>query len=246
VAQREDPQIRPRQLHSPHSAIVHAFRRVFDVACSAAGLALLAPLFGAIAIAIKLDDGGPVFYFHSRVGKNLGKFRVVKFRSMTVAAAGGSPLTGPQDARVTRVGRILRKYKLDELPQLWNVLQGEMRLVGVRPQVAQFVELYLDEYAELLQSPPGITGLASLWFRNEEQLYTAESVEEQYIEQILPMKLAIALEYERARSCISDFEILVRTALGLGCPRITLTGRILELLCGGLPKPLLETHEVQR
>lgn len=220
-------------------------RRAFDICCSAAGLALLAPLFAAVALLIKLDDGGPVFYFHTRVGKDLQNFRVRKFRSMFMSSS-GSPLTAPADARITRVGRVLRKYKLDELPQLVNVWKGEMRLVGVRPQVERFVAIRCDEYRELLREPPGITGLASLWFRNEQELYSQGSIEEQYIEKILPMKLAISLEYERTRTCFSDLEILVRTALGFGCPRITLTTRILTLLCRPLQNPLLGTREVSR
>ena len=220
-------------------------RRAFDIWCSAAGLALLAPLFAAVALLIKLDDGGPVFYFHTRVGKGLQSFRVRKFRSM-FTSSGGSPLTAPADARITRVGRVLRKYKLDELPQLVNVWRGEMRLVGVRPQVERFVAIRRDEYLELLREPPGITGLASLWFRNEQELYSQGSIEEQYIEKILPMKLAISLEYERTRTCFSDLEILVRTALGFGCPRITLTTRILTLLCRPLQNPLLGTREISR
>ena len=220
-------------------------RRAFDICASAAGLALLAPAFAAIALAIKLDDGGPVFYFHIRVGKGLQDFRVRKFRSMFTSSS-GSPLTAPEDVRITRVGRLLRKYKLDELPQLMNVLKGEMRFVGVRPQVERFVAIRRDEYRELLQEPPGITCLASLWFRNEQELYSQGSIEQQYIEKILPMKLAISLEYERTRTCFSDLEILFRTALGFGCPRITLTTRILRALCRPLPNPLLGTREASR
>lgn len=220
-------------------------RRAFDICCSAAGLVLLAPLFGAIALVIKLEDGGPVFYFHIRVGKGLEEFRVRKFRSMFTSSS-GSPLTAPQDARITRVGRVLRKYKLDELPQLVNVWKGEMRFVGVRPQVERFVAFRRDEYRQLLQEPPGITCLASLWFRNEQELYSQGSIEQQYIEKILPLKVAISLEYERTRTCFSDLEILARTVLGFGCPRIPLTTRILSLLCRPLPNPLLGTREASR
>jgi lipopolysaccharide/colanic/teichoic acid biosynthesis glycosyltransferase len=140
-------------------------RCTFDLACAAVGLVVLAPVFAMIAFAIKMDDGGPVLYSHVRVGKNLRPFRFLKFRSMVPSAVTGSPVTAPHDARVTRVGRILRKYKLDELPQLVNVLKGEMQMVGSRPQMENHVEMFRAEYEELLQFPPGITDLATLSFR---------------------------------------------------------------------------------
>lgn len=193
-------------------------RRAFDALCSLAGLILLAPLFAIIVLAIKLDDGGPVFYFQDRVGKGLRKFRVIKFRSMFANCAGGSLLTAHHDARVTRVGRFLRKLKLDELPQLVNVLKGEMQLVGVRPQVEKFVELFRDEYEELLQTPPGITSIASLTFRNEERLLQESSNEEKYIATILPIKLEMLLNYSRNRTFLSDLGIIFRTVLWLQSP----------------------------
>jgi lipopolysaccharide/colanic/teichoic acid biosynthesis glycosyltransferase len=193
-------------------------RRLFDGVCAAAGLAFLAPIFAIIALAIKLDDGGPILYSQYRVGKGLRKFRLLKFRSMFSDSAEGSLLTAPMDARVTRVGRFLRKYKLDELPQLVNVLKGEMQLVGARPQVEKFVDIFRDEYEELLQTPPGITDPASLRFRNEEQLFLDSSFEELYIAKILPIKLEIALKYSRTRAFLSDLEILFRTVLGLHSP----------------------------
>jgi lipopolysaccharide/colanic/teichoic acid biosynthesis glycosyltransferase len=193
-----------------------ALRRGFDFACAAAGLAVLAPVLAAIAVAIELDDGGPVLYLQDRVGRGLQKFRLLKFRSMFAGVAEGSFLTAPGDARVTRVGRLLRRYKLDELPQLVNVLKGEMQLVGVRPQVQRFVDLFPNEYAELLQTPPGITDPASLSFRHEESLFHVECIEELYIAKILPFKLQIALNYSRTRTFLSDLEILFRTVLGMG------------------------------
>ena len=198
-----------------------ALRRVFDFVCAAAGLACLVPLFVLIALAIKLEDGGPVLYSQLRVGQGLRKFRLIKFRSMFANRAGDSPLTALRDARVTRVGRFLRRYKLDELPQLVNVLKGEMQLVGVRPQVERFVDIFHAEYEELLQSPPGITDLASLSFRNEERLFLGNSIEELYIAKILPIKLEIALKYSRTRTFLSDLEILFRTVLGFPSPSTT-------------------------
>jgi lipopolysaccharide/colanic/teichoic acid biosynthesis glycosyltransferase len=200
---------------SAASAAGHFVRRVFDPVCAAAGLALLAPLFALIALAIKLDDGGPIFYSHARIGKGFRDFRLFKFRSMIFRPTEGSTVTAPQDARVTRVGRFLRKYKLDELPQLLNVLKGEMQLVGARPQMRKFVDIFHDEYEELLQSTPGITDPASLYFRNEELFFHAGSIEEQYVTRIMPMKLQISVKYSRTRTFMSDIEILFRTVLAL-------------------------------
>lgn len=217
-----------------------ALRRTFDAVCASAGLALLAPLFALIAAAIKLDDGGPVFYSQYRVGKGLQNFRLLKFRSMFLNSA-GSLLTAPEDARVTRVGRILRKYKLDELPQLVNVLKGEMQLVGVRPQMRSFVEFFRDEYEELLQTPPGITDPATLSFRHEEQLFHEGSLEEQYITKILPRKLQLSLKYARARTFHSDLEILFRTVLGFKLPSMVWRNRNSDLPAQSLPKIISRT-----
>ena len=216
MAQREYQRTNsvPRRRDIPDRVL----RRLFDTACASAGLALLAPIFALIALAIKLDDGGPVLYSQYRVGKGLRKFRLLKFRSMFSGCAEGSLLTAPRDTRVTRVGRFLRRNKLDELPQLVNVLKGEMQLVGVRPQVEKFVDIFPDEYGELLQTPPGITGPASLIFRHEELLFLENSIEEHYIAKILPIKLEIALKYSRTRTFLSDLEILFRTILGFQSP----------------------------
>lgn len=200
------------------SAGKHVMRRAFDMLCALAGLALLAPVFALIALAIKLGDGGPVLYSQIRIGEGLRKFRLLKFRSMYCGSTGGSLLTAPRDARVTRIGRFLRRYKLDELPQLVNVLKGEMQLVGVRPQVERFVDIFPGEYRELLQTPPGITGLASLCFRHEELLLLENSIEEDYIAKILPIKLKLSLKYARTRTFLADLEILFRTVLGFPAP----------------------------
>jgi dTDP-4-amino-4,6-dideoxygalactose transaminase/lipopolysaccharide/colanic/teichoic acid biosynthesis glycosyltransferase len=196
-------------------SIVH---RAFDTICAATGLALLLPLFLIIAAAIKWEDGGPVFFSQSRVGKDLRKFRLLKFRSMAPNSAARSALTGPEDPRITRVGQFLRRYKLDELPQLVNVVKGEMQLVGARPELAHYVEYFQAEYKVLLQDPPGITDLASLTFRNEDQMFQAGPLEEQYVAQILPRKLKLSLKYSQARTFLSDLEILIRTIFGLKSP----------------------------
>ena len=194
------------------------FRRAFDVTCAATGLALLSPLFAVVAAAIKFEDGGPVFFSQPRVGRDLRTFRLLKFRSMVPNSSGGSLLTAPQDSRITRVGRFLRSYKLDELPQLLNVVRGEMQLVGARPEVELFVEIFADEYEVLLQDRPGITDLATLAFRSEEKMFQAGSLEKQYISQILPRKLQLSLKYSQCRTFLSDLGILVRTVLGIKSP----------------------------
>ena len=192
-----------------------AFCRVFNFISAAAGLVVLTPVLVLIAIAIKWDDGGPVFYLQTRIGRNFQPFRLVKFRSMTVGADQSGLLTAPADQRVTRCGRWLRRSKLDELPQLWNVLQGEMQLVGPRPEVESYVEQFREEYSALLADPPGITDPASLAFRREEQLFAPAGMERQYVSEILPRKLSLSLEYQRRRSFASDLGVLMKTIFGL-------------------------------
>src|SRR5205823_13378004 len=157
--------------------------RVFNIVCSVSGLLALSPLLALIALAIKWDDAGPVFYWQDRVGRDFKPFKLVKFRSMTIGADHAGLLTAPADTRVTRCGHFLRRYKLDELPQLWNVLRGEMQLVGPRPEVGCYVGQFQDQYAVLLNEPPGITDPASLAYRREEQLFTASEMERQYVSQ---------------------------------------------------------------
>lgn len=194
------------------------FRLLFEWLCAATGLILLAPIFVVISLAIKWEDGGPVFFCQMRVGKDLKRFRLFKFRSMFHGSSESSLLTAAQDSRVTRVGRFLRKHKLDELPQLFNVLKGEMQLVGVRPQMLRYVGAFPSEYRILLQDRPGIADLASLMFRNEEYLLWPGPVEEQdahYVAKILPRKLRLSLRYRRTRTFLSDLMILFRTVHAL-------------------------------
>lgn len=191
------------------------FHRVFDRLCAAAGLLVLSPLFALIAAAIKFDDGGPVFYLHERVGTNFRHFRVCKFRSMVLGADRHGSLTAPEDLRLTRIGRLLRRYKLDELPQLFNVLTGDMQLVGVRPEVDRYVQMFSPQYAVLLQDRPGITDPATLAYRHEDQILSASRIEQQYVGEILPAKLQLSLDYQQTRTFWSDLRILLRTALRL-------------------------------
>jgi lipopolysaccharide/colanic/teichoic acid biosynthesis glycosyltransferase len=197
----------------------HDWRTVFDSICAALGLLTMAPLFAMIAFAIKIGDSGPVFYSHVRIGRNFKKFRLYKFRSMISSNVEGSTVTSPQDARVTPVGAFLRRFKLDELPQLINVLLGDMQLVGARPQMEKFVKIFCDEYGELLESRPGITDLASLIFRDEAKFFYEGSIEEQYVKRIMPIKLEMSLKYARSRTFFSDMDIILRTILCLPCPR---------------------------
>ena len=187
--------------------------RVFNIVCSVSGLLALSPLLALIAFAIKWDDAGPVFYSQSRVGRDFKPFQLVKFRSMTIGADHAGLLTAAADMRVTRCGHFLRRYKLDELPQLWNVIKGEMQLVGPRPEVEQYVSQFRGQYSVLLSEPPGITDPASLAYRREEQIFVIGQMECQYVSQILPEKLRLSLEYQKRRCLSSDIRILVQTVL---------------------------------
>lgn len=186
--------------------------RLVDIIVSALLLVCLSPVLLAIAILVRLSSPGPVLYRHQRVGRAGRPFLLLKFRSMRVCAAGPA-ITASGDARITRIGRLLRKWKLDELPQLLNVLRGEMSLVGPRPEVAEYVAHYTDEQREVLRVRPGITGAAQLEFRNEEDLLAGrDDVVEYYIASVMPQKLAIDLGYLERRTLATDLGVLVRTA----------------------------------
>jgi lipopolysaccharide/colanic/teichoic acid biosynthesis glycosyltransferase len=190
-------------------------KRCFDAVVSAAALVVLSPVLLAIAIRIKLSSPGPVFYRGVRVGRLGRTFRILKFRTMVVDAEriGGSA-TADDDPRITPVGTFLRKRKLDELPQLWNVLLGDMSLVGPRPEVPQYVALYNDAQKAILNVRPGITDWASLWDCDEGALLAGSpDPEKAYLEQILPEKLRLQLEYVRRCSFRTDLSILAKTLL---------------------------------
>ncbi len=188
-------------------------KRAFDILCASAGLLLLSPVFVLIALLIKRDSRGPVFFRQVRVGLCGDPFRIVKFRTMVVdAESQGHAVTPGDDARITRIGRMLRRYKLDELPQLINVLAGKMSLVGPRPEVPRYVRLYSEEQKRVLTVRPGITGVSQLVFRDEEELLRGQSdVEAIYVSQILPAKLRLDLEYVQLRSLRGDLSLLMRT-----------------------------------
>lgn len=193
-------------------------KRVFDVSCAAAGFVLLSPVLLAIAIAVRLDSFGPVLYRGSRAGRGGGPFSMLKFRTMVVGAEKlGGPSTANDDPRITRVGKFLRKYKLDEFPQLINVLRGEMSLVGPRPEVLSEVKRYSPEERELLTVRPGITDWASLRFRDEGQILEGSSDPHQaYRQKIRPEKIKLGLQYVRQRSFLTDLRILMETIRAIG------------------------------
>lgn len=188
-------------------------KRIFDIVCSLAGLVVLLPFFLLIALAIVVSSGLPVFYFQNRVGRDNRDFKLFKFRTMHTGADRKGLLTvGGRDPRVTAVGYYLRKYKLDELPQLFNVLFGSMSLVGPRPEVRKYVQLYNAEQMKVLSVKPGITDLASLRFINENEILAQSAdPEKTYIEEIMPEKLALNKAYIDHPSLAADFKIILAT-----------------------------------
>ncbi len=189
-----------------------SWKRVIDLAIGVPALCAAAPMIGALAVLVKLDSPGPSFFVQTRVGRDRRPLRIFKLRSM-VADNAGPAITASGDSRITRVGRLLRKTKLDELPQLLNVVRGEMSLVGPRPEAERYVRHYRPEWEPLLAVRPGITDLASLVFRDEESLLQAAADRERaYLEAIMPAKLAVALEGVVRSSPFYDAGILVRTA----------------------------------
>lgn len=187
-------------------------KRLFDVIAAAMGLAILSPLWVVIGVTIKLEDGGPVLYEARRVGLQGDIFRLFKFRTMVMNADKiGAAITAQNDPRVTKIGRFLRKTKLDELPQLFNVLKGDMSLVGPRPEDPSYVALYTEEQKKILNVRPGITSAASLAYRHEEQLLSGLDWETTYKTQVMPAKLAIDLEYLSRRTFWADLELIFKT-----------------------------------
>ena len=187
-------------------------KRLFDILFTLTGLAVFSPLFAVIALLIKLDSEGPVFYRGIRAGKHGKPFRIFKFRTMIVNADKvGGPSTSADDPRLTRVGKILRRYKLDEFPQMISILKGEMSFVGPRPEVLEEVRLYSDEEKLLLTVPPGMVDYATTKFHNEEEILRGSADPHQaYREKIRPEKIRLGLEYVRTRSFGGDIKILLQ------------------------------------
>jgi lipopolysaccharide/colanic/teichoic acid biosynthesis glycosyltransferase len=195
------------------SFYIRCGKRWFDAVSSLIGLLVLSPLFILIAIAVSLDSPGSPFFLQNRVGK-LGKtFRIIKFRTMRVAAENaGELITAQGDSRITRTGKWLRKTKTDELPQLLNVLRGDMSLVGPRPEVPKYTELYTAEQRRVFATRPGITGPAAIAYANEEEILSGQDDRERYyVEVLLPAKLEIDLAYCRSISFRNDAALILGT-----------------------------------
>jgi lipopolysaccharide/colanic/teichoic acid biosynthesis glycosyltransferase len=188
-------------------------KRLFDIVTAGVALVLLSPLFLLIAVIIKIDSPGPVFFRQERIGKDFHPFQIYKFRTMRRdAEKAGALVTAGEDARVTRAGRYLRRTKLDELPQFINIVKGEMSLVGPRPEVSRYVELFRPDYEEILRVRPGLTDLASLKYRDEAGLLgSAADPEREYLAQVLPDKLKMAKDYLRQSSFVFDLRLIGRT-----------------------------------
>lgn len=188
-------------------------KRLFDILASGCGLLVLSPIFIIVAIWIKLDSPGPVFYRQTRVGRHNKDFRIFKFRSMRVGSDKGSLVTiGGRDPRVTRSGYFIRKFKIDELPQLINVFTGDMSLVGPRPEVRHYVNYWTPEQMRVLDVRPGITDPASIRFRNENELLEkAQDPERYYIDVIMQEKIKLYLEYVEKSSFWYDIKLIFQT-----------------------------------
>lgn len=186
-------------------------KRAFDIVCAALGLLVLSPVLLMCALLVGLTSPGGVLFRQERVGRDGVPFTIYKFRSMRKDNA-GLKISTSSDSRITPVGRVLRKTKLDELPQLWNVLKGDMSFVGPRPEVREYTDLYTDEQRQVLLLRPGITGLASIRYRNENDLLSASTDPNRtYIEEVMPAKLALDLEYI-PRACVSyDIRLILET-----------------------------------
>lgn len=210
--------------------LYRATKRTFDLAVAGTGLALLSAPLAALAIAIKLDSEGPVFYRGERVGQGGKIFRIFKFRSMRVTTSKGPDTTSATDDRITKVGHIIRNYKLDELSQLINIVLGDMSLVGPRPEVKWCVDLYTEEEKAILTVRPGITDWSSIKFHNEGDIIKASGYadpDQAYLELIRPEKLRLQLKYVREKSLATDLSILFDTFATLLATRVA--GKTTEL-----------------
>lgn len=205
---------------SEQTVAASATRRVLDLLLAIPAVILLLPVFAIVAIWIKLDSRGPVFFLQERVGLGGRTFRIFKFRTMvTDAEQRGTQITIGRDPRITRSGHFLRKYRFDELPQLFNVLKGEMSIVGPRPEVPRYVEFYNDEQRQILAYRPGITSPATIEFSNESELLSQNAdpadPETYYRTQLMPAKLAIDLNYSRQATIWSDCAVIAGTVVRL-------------------------------
>lgn len=193
-----------------------SMKRLFDIVCSFFGFVFLSWLFVFVALWVGLSSKGGVFYRQRRVGRCNRDFTIYKFRSMRVNSDRQGLLTiGGRDGRITKAGVFIRKYKLDELPQLFNVLRGDMSFVGPRPEVRKYVELYTEEQKKVLTVRPGITSLSSIKYRNENEILSrSDNPEQYYIDVIMQDKLAIELDYLEQRSLLTDIKVIFQTIFG--------------------------------
>lgn len=190
-----------------------SLKRIFDLVAASTGIVILSPVLIAVAIAIKADSPGRVFFRQTRVGRHGRPFHIFKFRTMvTDAEKLGPQVSSGDDPRITRFGSLLRKYKIDELPQLLNVIVGDMSIVGPRPEVPRYVEAFREEYDQILTVRPGITDYASLEFKDENTLLqAADNPEEKYLREILPVKIEYCKKYLRDQSFMTDLRLIFRT-----------------------------------
>jgi lipopolysaccharide/colanic/teichoic acid biosynthesis glycosyltransferase len=189
-------------------------KRILDIVFTSIGIVPLLPVMGIIALLIKLEDGGSVIFKHERVGYRFKKFKLYKFRTMVENAQKlGPSVTKADDPRITRLGKFLRKYKLDELPQLFNVLKGDISLVGPRPEVEKYIKHYEEDFKEILwKVKPGITDYATLEFRNEEEMLKGyENTEKVYLEEVLPKKIELYKKYTEDVSLLTDLKLIFKT-----------------------------------
>jgi len=192
-------------------------KRFFDFSLALTSLVFLSPIFLILALIIKIETPGPVFFRQARMGKNFVPFQIFKFRSMVVDNSEKPlQLAITNDSRITTVGKVLRKSKLDEIPQLINILKGEMSFVGPRPELEMFTDKYHEEFAEILRVKPGLTDLASVEFKDEESLHSSsENSIANYIEHIMPKKIEMAKTYSKNPSFLLDLQIIFKTLLKL-------------------------------
>ncbi len=190
-------------------------KRFLDIVISLISLVMLSPLFFFIMILIRFEDKGPVFFLQERVGKDFKKFKIIKFRTMVVdAPRRGLAITKKSDPRITKVGGILRKFKIDELPQIINILKGDMSVVGPRSEIPKYVEMFREDFKEVLKVRPGMAGYTIIKFRNEEKILEKyDNLEEGYIKEVLPQKLALDKEYVKNISFLNDIRIFLLTFL---------------------------------
>lgn len=197
----------------PDRATYEVAKRAFDIHGALTGIVVLSPVLAGLAAAVKFTSPGPIFYRGTRTGRNGKPFRILKFRSMVVGADHGAGSTSRNDPRVTRIGRVLRRYKLDELPQLFNVLRGDMSFVGPRPELPQYTRLYTDAERVILTVRPGITDYSSIQFANLNDLVDDDDPDASFEKKVLPEKNRLRVKYVEDRSFLLDLKLMLKTAL---------------------------------